>query len=781
MTAPPLNPPWSPNMDDAGIGLSPPTKAEDAIAETSPETSPARDEADASTPSPTTPPTLSIHSTPAKSRVETQIPIRMTLHPMPPGILKLHLPPHTISKPKLMTKPTPPKSPDTLELDVMLVCSSAMTTDENLERAKARARQLTAVERQETRQAMSADGAASDEDEVKPLEGGEVNICSRCMERERKRAARKKVKKADEEETWAKDEHMRVIVFNTSELKDWQPLSSNSTPSGSRTSSSSPPAPEGALEVDLPMRIACYCRHHNEKVGFRYVQPLQVISRNSRPSRVIFTLKDYKDEVVAQAVTSSVMITDDHKAHPMPTHLGAQQSIPEGGPFPTQMLGMQVCMGDMAPQEAAVLGPHRHHLAGGIVFSSAQSDLPGPHGSSVPFRLSHSSSDLQSLRQNYVSPFAPTSNAGTHMRHNSASATPRTLSRQASPSGATGPVSKKRKPSGSGRLPPGLTMTRLDTAAAQLGHDSVFIGTGPTSPAYPPPGHGSHLPPDDHFSTPSAAPRRAHYGTNPPTPTTAGFHTPGQRSEISDGISASQIYSAPSSAFQSRAPSPVGAFRAAHPPMYNKQAQMAQAVTNGLIGLPLAMDPQRPPRIHKLVPAEGPKSGGIEVTCLGSGFCQGLEVMFGDMPATTTTFWGDTALVCLLPPSVQPGPVIVSFKHEQLQQPPMTTRTASASLMHAAGNQAQLFRYLDDDEEQLLRMALIVLGNRMTGRMEDATEIARRIIRGDPYLLGNAPPPAPYNGVMSVVPGIGDAVQYNGLPAIGAIDLNAAQIMDGSI
>ncbi|KAF4943977.1 hypothetical protein FSARC_14806, partial [Fusarium sarcochroum] len=61
---------------------------------------------------------LRIMPTPLKSRVETQIPIKMALSPVPPGVTKLHLPAHTISKPKLLAKPTPERSPDMLELYV---------------------------------------------------------------------------------------------------------------------------------------------------------------------------------------------------------------------------------------------------------------------------------------------------------------------------------------------------------------------------------------------------------------------------------------------------------------------------------------------------------------------------------------------------------------------------------------------------------------------------------------------------------------------------------------
>lgn len=56
-------------------------------------------------------PILTVHPTPLKSRVETQIPIKLTLFPVPVGITKLHLPIHTVSKPKLLSKP-PHERPD---------------------------------------------------------------------------------------------------------------------------------------------------------------------------------------------------------------------------------------------------------------------------------------------------------------------------------------------------------------------------------------------------------------------------------------------------------------------------------------------------------------------------------------------------------------------------------------------------------------------------------------------------------------------------------------------
>lgn len=224
-------------------------------------------------------PNLTIHPTPLKSRVETQIPIKMTLFPMPPGATKLHLPTHTISKPKLLAKPTPPRSPEMLELHTMLVCTSAMQDAAKKQRAFARAAGFAPEPRKaESRRVSSGDIQSEDDDDNKPLNGGEVNICVGCITRERKRAARKKSSKnPEEEEAWQQDEAKRIIVFNTQEVKEWQ---KPSTPAealdptdpnypGPISAAEMAPFPEGAMQVEVPMRIACYCRHQNEKLGFQ--------------------------------------------------------------------------------------------------------------------------------------------------------------------------------------------------------------------------------------------------------------------------------------------------------------------------------------------------------------------------------------------------------------------------------------------------------------------------------------------------------------------------------
>ena len=211
---------------------------------------------------------LTIGSISGKSRVETQILIHMTLHNPPPGIKRIHIPGHTISKPKFQQKPPFEKSSDTLELSVLLVCASAMRDKEGaIERAFRRAEEDEIPAKREDPGQSQGQQQQDEEDPERPLNGGPVVICAGCIIRERKRAARKKTKKPEEEEEWLKDEAKRVIVFNCAEVKDWcLPEGTKEIPVKEHN------GPLSAMSVSAPMRIACYCRHQQEKLGFQYVK-----------------------------------------------------------------------------------------------------------------------------------------------------------------------------------------------------------------------------------------------------------------------------------------------------------------------------------------------------------------------------------------------------------------------------------------------------------------------------------------------------------------------------
>lgn len=124
----------------------------------------------------------------------------------------------------------------------------------------------------------------------------QILMCSKCLSRERRRAFRRKTMDPHEETYWNKLEERRIIIFNCKEV---MPLGA-----------------EGFVE--LPLRMACYCRHHAAKNGFN----------------VVFTLRNLEGRVIGRGISSSVFITDSHKDHSSSattTHGGATQTYSHAG------------------------------------------------------------------------------------------------------------------------------------------------------------------------------------------------------------------------------------------------------------------------------------------------------------------------------------------------------------------------------------------------------------------------------------------------------------------
>jgi len=142
------------------------------------------------------------------------------------------------------------------------------------------------------------------------------------------------------------------------------------------------------------------------------------------------------------------------------------------------------------------------------------------------------------------------------------------------------------------------------------------------------------------------------------------------------------------------------------------------------------------PKIHRLIPASGPTHGGIEVTILGENFHHVLQLncVFGDVPASSTQRWSDNTLVCVLPPRASPGVVAVWFEgFEKTNDPSLPS----------------LFTYTDESDRALMELALQVVGLKMTGKIEDAKNVALRIVGN----AGNEDSPASSdaNDMMHVV------------------------------
>lgn len=625
-----------------------------------------------------------------KSRVETQINIVMTLENPPPGVENLHLPLHTIAKSKLLAKEDYDKS-KVLELHTMLVCTSAMHNPQNHEKALQRAASQDNADIQRRADIIRESGDEDKNDTKnldeadKPANGGEVRICSNCIQRERKRAGRKKLKKEEEQQHWERYETERVVVFNSNEYLPFKqpeptPPPQREAPMGDDKQPYVPP--EGALQVTAAMRIACYCRHQSEKEGFR----------------VIFTLKDQQGSVVAQQMSDSILITDDHKTHP-PSFTTAmpEEVFYHGGGMPQHVMPTSYSMVDLQSQ-------------------------------AHPFTSSRSTGNLHALGYGQQQQFnihshvhqLPGSGYGSQVT--SATMTPTSLSRPGSPvsAGQSGPNKKRKSSSFHRRVPSGLTMTpRVDTNQGPTsGMPSAMTMASPFSPTAT---NGFGAQGDQSYMTiPNHSGPAQYYGSGPPTPNeNMGFNFNQSQIDMTRAQNAQAYFSHPSSAVPSRASSPV--LQSSRPNMAAYARQPIQTTTNtqgrqapvyggqsnaqntsGGDQQQQQQDQQPPPpTITKITPADGPVNGGTDVAIYGYNFTNGTQVMFGEQLATTV-FYGPQALLATSPPS-RPGGVNVTLV------PP-----AGSNQFPSPATSRQVFTYTDTNPK-MMEMALRFLSQQQTG------------------------------------------------------------------
>lgn len=621
-----------------------------------------------------------------KSRVETQINIIMTFEKPPPGVEYLHLPLHTIAKSKLLAKEEYDLS-RALELHTMLVCTSAMRNPQLQEKALRRAalQDNTAIQNRADLYRGAADDDKNDMKNVdeadKPANGGEVRICNNCIQRERKRAGRKKLKKEEEQQHWERFETERVVVFNSNEylqFKPWEPIASDNASIEEQPYT----PPEGAIQVSAAMRIACYCRHQSEKEGFR----------------VIFTLKDQQGHVAAQQISDSILITDDHKTHPP----SFSASMPAGEAF--------YQTGTLAGAASANRLPTSYSM----VDLSQQVH---------PFTSSRSTGNLQAMSQSYAQGFSPHSHvhhmpqqsAGFASQTTSTTMTPTSLSRPASPTsiGQSGPNKKRKSSTFHRRVPSGLTMTpRVDTSQPPASNlPSAMSMPSPFSPTAASGFSGSTD--QGYMAMASNGGATQYFGSGPPTPSTENnpyAFNQAQLDNLTRAQNAQAYFSHPSSRVPSRASSPVLQGSRANMAAYGRNpiqtpTNSIQGRPQGMYGIPQAYagvaggdleQPREqlpgPPTITKITPAEGPMNGGTEVSIYGYNFTNGMQVMFGEQLATTV-FYGTQALLATSPPS-RPGGVNVTLI------PP-----AGGSQHASPSSQRQIFTYTQTNP-RIMEMAL---------------------------------------------------------------------------
>jgi len=233
-----------------------------------------------------------------KTRAETQIKMQLVVEPLDGEFIRF--PRKTLAKPKHFASEEEKLETEAkgqiLTMDCMLVCATAVETPEQIESALRRSAGKEPVRRRDQKIPLSE---LDKDDPAHPQNGGEVLICDGCKERERKRYDRKK-KRTEDEDEFSKYENERVIMINEKEYKKWKDV--DLTLPGHQFSSR-------AKQVDFAMRIACYCRHQEEKTPMGY--------------RVIFTFTDGNGAFVTQHMSDVFHITDDHKNKEVP-----EQALP---------------------------------------------------------------------------------------------------------------------------------------------------------------------------------------------------------------------------------------------------------------------------------------------------------------------------------------------------------------------------------------------------------------------------------------------------------------------
>lgn len=559
-----------------------------------------------------------------------------------------------------------------------------------------------------------------------------VHACSSCIGREVKKNERKKatrvrpvpedssddetsrvpqivvdqIRAAEKEE----DDGSRIVLFNCPDLMEFN-----------------------TGRASLPVRVTCYCRHHREKLGFR----------------ILLTLRDALGRIVGQGYTPPIMITDDHKstqksmaAEEEEADIRAQTGEPAQKRKRKSTKREFERDGDSMMDIPVLEEGDEDDGSGRAKRKLNKAAVPGG-------RKPSSGAGLKSSSKNgYAS--GRSSRLGTPSRRSSPSLASRSFTQ---PSPST-PYATMQAPPG----PHGLMQSNFDfnamaaTAAATSPSDSSNLqgfeqAEGPSAEALLAACEGistrdggfggmtlhsgqQQQPTIDLLTSPfsyqrypASSPSAAATAPTSPLNSTHPLGSPNLL-DPSLGMLAGSLLA--TNLFH---PAPMAASSSPAPPQNRGMGMLTQVPTSATD--PGAYQTVPPPVIHRLIPNQGPMRGGIEVTILGSNFTSSLQCTFGDIVSSQTTMWSENTIVCLLPASPSPGPVVVWFKDVPLGVNTMGLTAGGgmdAQFGLNPGNSLQFFTYADEADRALMELALQVVGLKMTGMIGQAKDIAMRIV-----------------------------------------------------
>ncbi|KAI8070376.1 hypothetical protein BC940DRAFT_253898 [Gongronella butleri] len=502
----------------------------------------------------------------------------------------------------------------------------------------------------------------------------EIIMCTSCVHRERKRMKRKrdnKVARAANKEGSA----AKLAALYAHELPD---LSNDAIMAEERKKillfNCSEFVEFNSGEATLPTRVTCYCRHHSEKVGFR----------------LVFTIKDCHNHVLGTGSSPPIMITDDHKSSK------GQSATPT--PAPTGSTSHA-----MAPTPAIATQPAPATASNTLTRPSARKRARPDDDAKRPAKRK-GGADAES-DSGHSSPNTPATPAS---ENDDAMASPSMLP---SPS-PSAQLDKMHLLSHAPAARSTSIVTPMSAAAHAATHANALAAASAVASS-----SGASVTSGSTGGVFAMSPVDPSLLTSPSMPGLLQQQAQSSAAAVQQALNQQQqqhqLTQNPLSNIYNRRRPPSAVAGTLQQQQQQQEAIYAKMMQKRDLN---NAHKSSSPKLHRLIPSEGPVYGGSEVTVLGSNFYEGLTCLFGENPAVPTHCWSANTLLCILPPAPQAGPVVVSFKEHPLM---------------LEGQDVVLFTYFDESDRALMELALQVVGLKTMGKVEDARQIAMRIVQGD--------------------------------------------------
>ncbi|KAJ2878167.1 SPT3 Dosage dependent suppressor of Ty-induced promoter mutations-like protein, partial [Coemansia asiatica] len=445
-------------------------------------------------------------------------------------------------------------------------------------------------------------------------------------------------------------EKQRIVIFNCNDLLDFS---------------------KG--EVVLPTRITCYCRHHNEKVGFC----------------ICLTLRDSQGAVLKTLMSPPIMITDDHKS----TKFKTDRKIKTKAEYERQGDG------NAAYANHALSGLGSPHGVGSHLTESPSGHLGFRGG-----RQAMSARNSPTLRPyghphmllDTYSQFA--SLAGTPSLNNSPiGSPPMVASHMVGGGGFESSFHLPQAALGGGYHVSGPSLFSNLAGSPAVGSDTATAAAAAATAAlvanYN--SHGQQHQQQQHhhhhhhqqMSNPDGSSTLAPPGM---LPISSMYGTmPGQHMSMSSTLGLHPSLS-----------SGVG-------PVFSGDSLSAA----GLVAPQAGHGSDSSIRIAQMMPAQGPVVGGTSVLIAGRGFHPNIAVYFGTAQASRVQVLSSFNMTCVLPPSKASGPVAVRIRDLST----MTVYEGNGSVADLNSSTLQssnhsIFTYINDTDQAMLELALQIIG-----------------------------------------------------------------------